>query len=98
AGNAVTTLAELNPSTPAKAREAVFCIHKVSKAYQMGDVTVQALRSITLDIYRGEFVVLLGPSGSGKSTLLNLLGGLDVPTGCAVRYLDHILRVCIFSL
>jgi putative ABC transport system ATP-binding protein len=55
----------------------------------MGDVDVHALRSVDLDLYRGEFVVLLGPSGSGKSTLLNILGGLDVPTAGQVYYLDH---------
>jgi putative ABC transport system ATP-binding protein len=55
----------------------------------MGDVEVHALRSVDLDLYRGEFVVILGPSGSGKSTLLNILGGLDVPTGGSVHFLDH---------
>jgi putative ABC transport system ATP-binding protein len=52
----------------------------VSKVYRMGDVDVHALCSVDLDLYEGEFVVLLGASGSGKSTLLNILGGLDVPT------------------
>lgn len=46
----------------------------------MGDIEVHALRSLDLDFYEREFVVLLGPSGSGKSTLLNILGGLDVPS------------------
>jgi putative ABC transport system ATP-binding protein len=55
----------------------------------MGDVEVHALRGVDLDLYRGEFVVLLGPSGSGKSTLLNILGGLDVPTAGRVRFRDH---------
>ena len=55
----------------------------------MGDVAVHALRSVDLDLYRGELVVILGPSGSGKSTLLNILGGLDAPTSGAVRFLDH---------
>ncbi len=46
----------------------------------MGEVEVHALRSLNLDLYESEFVVLLGPSGSGKSTLLNILGGLDIPS------------------
>jgi len=71
------------------APEAVFHIHGVSKVYRMGEVDVHALRSIDLDLYKGEFAVLLGPSGSGKSTLLNILGGLDVPTSGEVYYLDH---------
>lgn len=52
----------------------------VTKRFATGDVVVEALRDITLDIYHREFLVILGPSGSGKSTLLNLLGGLDTPT------------------
>src|SRR5690349_4879044 len=82
-------LAKLNPPIQVKPHEAVFRIHNVSKIYPMGDITVHALRSVTLDLYRGEFVVLLGPSGSGKSTLLNIMGGLDVPTSGEVNYLDH---------
>jgi putative ABC transport system ATP-binding protein len=59
----------------------VFHIQGISKIYRMGDVDVYALRNVDLDLYEGEFTVLLGPSGSGKSTLLNILGGLDVPSG-----------------
>jgi putative ABC transport system ATP-binding protein len=55
----------------------------------MGEVIVDALRDADLDLYEGEFAVILGPSGSGKSTLLNILGGLDVPTEGTVRFLDH---------
>lgn len=52
----------------------------VSKRFMTGDVVVDALRDVTLDVYHREFLVILGPSGSGKSTMLNLLGGLDTPT------------------
>jgi len=57
----------------------VFHVHGVTKIYQMGEVQVQALRGVDLDLYAREFTVLLGASGSGKSTLLNILGGLDTP-------------------
>ena len=52
----------------------------VWKIYRMGEVDFAALAGINLEIYRGEFVVVLGPSGSGKSTLMNLLGCLDIPS------------------
>jgi putative ABC transport system ATP-binding protein len=52
----------------------------LTKIYDMGEIQVPALRGIDLDLYEGEFVVLLGQSGSGKSTLLNILGGLDRPS------------------
>jgi putative ABC transport system ATP-binding protein len=70
----------------AQARPAVFTASRVSKVYEMGDVRVQALREVSLELLGGEFLVLLGPSGSGKSTLLNILGGLDVPSSGTVRY------------
>lgn len=73
--------------------EAVFIARELSKAYRMGDVDVHALRSVDLELYKGELVVLLGASGSGKSTLLNILGGLDVPTSGEVSYQDHNLTV-----
>jgi putative ABC transport system ATP-binding protein len=52
----------------------------LTKVYRTGDIEVHALRGVDIDLYTGEFVVLLGASGSGKSTLLNIIGGLDVPT------------------
>jgi len=51
-----------------------------SKLYQMGEVSVAAAKDVSIELYRGEFVVILGPSGSGKSTLLNILGGMDLPS------------------
>jgi len=71
------------------AGEAVFRMRGVTKVYPMGEVVVRALDGVDLDLYGGEFVVLLGASGSGKSTLVNILGGLDIPTRGEVWYLDH---------
>ena len=67
----------------------VFRARGLTKTYRMGEVDIPALRSVDLDLYPGEMVVILGPSGSGKSTLLNILGGLDVPTSGSVRFFDH---------
>ena len=64
----------------------VYQARGITKVYRMGEVEVHALRGVDLDLYEGEFIVLLGPSGSGKSTLLNILGGLDVPTAGTVSY------------
>ena len=66
----------------------IFHIAQLSKTYRMGEVEVQALNSVDLDLYAGELVVLLGPSGSGKSTLLNILGGLDIPSTGDVWFHD----------
>ncbi len=61
----------------------------LTKIYRTGELEVRALDGASLELRRGELLVLLGPSGSGKSTLLNILGGLDVPTSGRVRYRDH---------
>ena len=71
--------------------EPVFRARALCKHYTMGEVQVQALRGIDLDLYPGEFVVLLGASGSGKSTLLNILGGLDRPSSGQVQCRGHSL-------
>ena len=67
----------------------IFQVRNISKVYEMGEVSVQALRNVSLDLQLGELVVLLGASGSGKSTLLNILGGLDVPTTGEVIFGDR---------
>ncbi|HNX28409.1 MAG TPA: ABC transporter ATP-binding protein [Syntrophomonadaceae bacterium] len=60
-------------------------LNNVSRTYLMGEVKVQALFPVNLEIYQGELLVILGPSGSGKSTMLNILGGMDTPdSGCAI--------------
>ena len=68
---------------------AVFHARALEKIYLMGEIEVRALQGLDLDLFEGEFVVILGPSGSGKSTLLNILGGLDAPTRGEVRFRDH---------
>jgi putative ABC transport system ATP-binding protein len=69
--------------------EAVFEARGLTKVYRSGEVEVQALRGVDIDLFAGEVAVMLGPSGSGKSTLLNILGGLDRPTAGTVRFRDH---------
>ena len=72
-------MAELPPAV-------VFSARGVVKRYRVGEVTIEALRGVDLDLHGGELAVLLGPSGSGKSTLLNILGGLDRATSGAVEH------------
>jgi putative ABC transport system ATP-binding protein len=67
----------------------VCAMRGITKVYLVGEVKIVALDNVDLDLYEGEFNVLLGASGSGKSTLLNILGGLDTPTSGTLHYLDH---------
>ena len=61
--------------------EAIIKLEEIQKDYYMGSQAITVLKGITLDIFKNEYVALMGPSGSGKSTLMNILGCLDSPTG-----------------
>ncbi len=69
--------------------EVLMKLNNVTKSYVMGEVTVEALKETTLDIYSGELLVILGPSGSGKSTLLNIIGGMDKPSSGEIIFKDR---------
>jgi len=60
--------------------EAIIKITDISRLYQIGDETIYALKKVDLNIFKNEYVALMGPSGSGKSTLMNILGCLDTPS------------------
>ena len=60
--------------------ETIVSIRDLSREFRVGGETVHALRDVSLDILRGEYLSIMGPSGSGKSTLFNMIGGLDAPT------------------
>jgi putative ABC transport system ATP-binding protein len=62
------------------ARRPILTLHGVTRTFVMGEVKVQVLRGIDLQIPSGQLTIILGPSGSGKTTLLNLVGGIDAPT------------------
>ena len=66
-----------NPSDP------LIRLENVDKIFQMGEVAVQAMSDVSLEIHPGELLAMVGPSGSGKSTILNIVGGLDGVTNGA---------------
>ena len=71
------------------AEENVVRTRGVKKVFVMGNVALEALKGINLEIRRGEYISIMGPSGSGKSTLFNMIGGLDKPTEGKV-YIDEV--------
>ena len=71
-------------AVPVSETDPVLQARDLTRHYQTGETVVRALDGVSLDLFKGELVVLLGPSGSGKSTLLNILGGLDAPTSGSV--------------
>jgi len=70
-------------------KEKVVLASSLCKQYQIGDLTIEALKDLNLKVVKGEFVSIYGPSGSGKTTLLNLIGGLDKPTSGKVVVFGH---------
>src|SRR4030088_2579593 len=74
----ITSVMELNQTVATE--KPVIRLENVHKTYDLGEIQVQALRGVSLEVYQGEFVAVMGPSGSGKSTLMNMLGCLDRPT------------------
>ena len=80
---------EVNGATEEAPRETIVRTEGVTKVYHMGKATVEALRGISLEIYAGEYLSIMGPSGSGKSTYFNMVGGLDHPSDGRV-FIDEV--------
>ena len=78
-------------------KEVIMEVKDVTKEYKMGEVTVFALQGVSLNLYAGEFIVILGPSGSGKSTLLNIIGGIDRATSGTIKFKEKGLETDIGS-
>jgi len=72
-----------------KMKEEVVLASALCKQYQIGDLTIEALKDLNLEVMKGEFISIYGPSGAGKTTLLNLIGGLDKPTSGKMIVFGH---------
>src|SRR5919109_182740 len=83
--NHTTNLAETTRARAAAGGDAVIRVEEIHKYYKLGETRVHALRGVSVDVQRGEFVAVMGASGSGKSTFMNILGCLDRPS--SGRYL-----------
>jgi putative ABC transport system ATP-binding protein len=70
-------------------KEKVVLAASLCKQYQIGDLTIEALKDLNLEVVKGDFVSIYGPSGAGKTTLLNLIGGLDKPTSGKIVVFGH---------
>ena len=76
-------------AAPWQPGEIVMSMRNITREFQNGDIVTKVLKGVNLDVYEGEFLVLLGESGCGKSTLLNIIGGLDQATSGEFTYLDQ---------
>lgn len=78
-----------DPIEYAKGKEVLVRVHQIEKIYHRGAEVTHALRNVSLEIYRGEYICIMGPSGSGKSTLFNMIGALDTPTSGRI-FIDEV--------
>ena len=79
-------MSNFTPQTP------ILRLRDVRRRFQLGETTIDALHSVSLDIHAGEFLAVWGPSGSGKTTLMNIIGLIDAPTAGDVHFGDHATR------
>jgi putative ABC transport system ATP-binding protein len=70
-------------------KQRIIAISSLHREFIVGNVVIEALKDVNLEIFEGEFVVVTGPSGSGKTTLLNIIGALDLPTGGEIKVFQH---------
>src|SRR5512140_2774134 len=79
-GQPMASTETLQPASSSQAADAVIHVEDVHKYYELGETRVHALRGVSVEVRRGEFVAVMGASGGGKSTFMNILGCLDKPS------------------